>query len=217
LVEELLRLGRLEDLSHLAGDLNLNPGELAWILFGGNVREDLEADTVGLKTWIKTMIDSLRKVAIEAESQGVTIGAFLEHLKRVLEDGVTPSPHPQRPSLVPGPPRAVCRFSRSEAHSSSFYRVPIPWGIIFSGPGGLGPGGTIGPPSHTGLLDYNCVDRALNFLISALERRSFPIVNLPCCYRIASCYNELYCGVEPTQGLNVNSTNVICNLLSERA
>jgi hypothetical protein len=33
------------------------------------------------------MIDSLRKVAIEAESQGVTIGAFLEHLKRVLEDG----------------------------------------------------------------------------------------------------------------------------------
>jgi len=88
LVEELLRLGRLEDLSHLAGDLNLNPGELAWILFGGNVRELLEADTVGLKTWIKTMIDSLRKVAIEAESQGVTIGAFLEHLKRVLEDGV---------------------------------------------------------------------------------------------------------------------------------
>jgi hypothetical protein len=33
------------------------------------------------------VIDSLRKVAIEAESQGVTIEAFLEHLKRVLEDG----------------------------------------------------------------------------------------------------------------------------------
>jgi hypothetical protein len=88
LVEELLKLGRLEDLSHLAGDLNLNPGELAWILFGGNVRELLEADTVGLKTWVKTMIDSLRKVAIEAESQGVTMGVFLEHLKRMLEDGV---------------------------------------------------------------------------------------------------------------------------------
>ncbi len=88
LVEELLRLGRLEDLSHLAGHLNLNPGELAWTLFGGNVRELLEADTVGLKTWVKTMIDSLRKVAIEAESQGVTMGVFLEHLKRMLEDGV---------------------------------------------------------------------------------------------------------------------------------
>ena len=35
--------------------------------------------------------------------------------------------------------------------------------------GGLGPGGTIGPPSRTGLIDYNCVDRALNLLISALE------------------------------------------------
>jgi hypothetical protein len=83
-------------------------------------------------------------------------------------------PHPQRPSLILGLPE---RFVGSPLGSAHITLSASPFlGHHSSGPGGLGPGGTIGPPSHTGLLDYNCVDRALNLLISSLERRSFPVV-----------------------------------------
>jgi len=57
---------------------------------------------------------------------------------------VTPSPHPKRPSFMLGLSRAVCRFSRSDAHSSSSYRIPHAWGITVSGPGGPGSSGFTG-------------------------------------------------------------------------
>jgi hypothetical protein len=48
-------------------------------------------------------------------------------------------------------------------------------GHHLSGPGGLGPGGTIGPPSHTGLLNYNCVRLALNLFCSRPVHGSYGV------------------------------------------
>jgi hypothetical protein len=60
---------------------------------------------------------------------------------------VTPSPHPKRPSLMLGLPRAVCRISARKRTPHPSYRIPHAWGIIFSGPGGLGSSGFTGAPS----------------------------------------------------------------------
>jgi hypothetical protein len=81
-------------------------------------------------------------------------------------------PHPREALRLP---RAVCRFSARTRTPHLPIGSPS-LGHHSSGPGGLGPGGTIGPPSHTGLLGCNCANRALNLLISSLERRSFPVV-----------------------------------------
>ena len=57
----------------------------------------------------------------------------------------------QHPSgRLQAPPPSSLSDPCSEAHSPFLYRIPIPWGIIFSGPGGRGPDGAIGLPSRTG-------------------------------------------------------------------
>ena len=48
-------------------------------------------------------------------------------------------------------------------------------GHHLSGPGGLGPGGAIGPPLHTGLLDYNSVRLALNLFCSRPVHDSYGV------------------------------------------
>ena len=88
------------------------------------------------------------------------LGVCMEPLLLVSRDPLPASPGGSRP-----PPSGLSVF-RSDAHSSSLLSDSPFLGHHLSGPGGLGPGGTIGPPSHTGLLNYIYVDRALNLFNS---------------------------------------------------
>jgi hypothetical protein len=125
---------------------------------------ELPVDTCSTYTWIKR--EKLARLGVKGTGRRLFRMIGNRAIEREVGEAVTPSPHPRRPSLMLGLPRAVCRFSRSEAHSSSLLSDSPCLGHHSSGPGGLGPGGTIGPPPHTGRLDYVYVDRALNLFRS---------------------------------------------------
>ena len=111
-------------------------------------------------------ISRILDYAVDTGISEIVISSYIPYVGGDLRlDCVTPSPHPRRPSLVLGLPERFVGFPLGRALLIFLSDSPC-LGHHLSGPGGLGPSGTIGPPSHTGRLNYICVGRALNLFRS---------------------------------------------------
>jgi len=88
IVEELSNMGVLEELKSWAKSLGLSLEELAWSLFGGNVRELLEASNNGLAVWLENLVSVIRRaVEVTMRSRGLTEHDVMEELRGVAERG----------------------------------------------------------------------------------------------------------------------------------
>jgi hypothetical protein len=72
----------VEELKSWAKSLGLSLEELAWSLFGGNVRELLEASNNGLTVWLENLVSVIRRaVEVTMRSRGLTEHDVMEELR----------------------------------------------------------------------------------------------------------------------------------------
>jgi hypothetical protein len=78
----------VEELKSWAKSLGLCLEELAWSLFGGNVRELLESSNNGLAVWLENLVSVIRRaVEVTMRSRGLTEHDVMEELRGVAERG----------------------------------------------------------------------------------------------------------------------------------
>jgi len=113
------------------------------------IKELLESEGINIAEEVRRFLEEL--------AYKIRIKRYVEKWDRMLE-GVTPSPHPRRPSLVLGLPERFVGFPARTRTPHPSYRIPHSWGITVSGPGGLGSSGFLGAPSPHWLLSTLLVD-----------------------------------------------------------
>jgi hypothetical protein len=87
-VWELSNMGLMEELRVWARSLGLSLEELAWSLFGGNVRELLEASSTGLIAWLNNLIGVVRRaITTTMRSRNLTEEAIMRELRSLAERG----------------------------------------------------------------------------------------------------------------------------------
>jgi hypothetical protein len=70
---------------------------------------ELPVDTCSTYTWIKR--EKLARLGVKGTGRRLFRMIGNRAIEREVGEAVTPSPHPRRPSLMLGLPRAVCRIS----------------------------------------------------------------------------------------------------------